>query len=73
MDADKPSTSIGLAQHKLAKACALRALEEAERIAESEVSNPANLDREPAPPHAPEASPVEARVRRFAGARDWAL
>ena len=71
MDPDKPSLSIDLTQRKLAKARAPWALEEADRIAESEAPSPANLDREPAPPHAPEASPVEARVRRFAGARDW--
>ncbi len=71
MDADKPSRSIDLTQHKLSKVRALWAAEEADRIAESEAPSPANLDREPAPPQAPEASPVEARVRRFAGARDW--
>ena len=73
MDADKPNSSIDLTQHKLDKARALWAVEEADRFADKKVPSPANLDREPGPPHAPEASPVEARVRRFAGARDWAL
>lgn len=58
MGADTPPTSITSAKPETNKAHTRWALQRARRRI-------ANLDRDPLPPDAPDASPVEARARRF--------
>ena len=58
MGANTPLTSLSIARPEIARARARWAHQKARRSV-------ANLDREPGPPHAPEASPVEAQARRF--------
>lgn len=58
MDADNLTSRISSARHLDAKARVRWAHQRARRSI-------ANLDREPFSPNAPDASPVEAKVRRF--------
>lgn len=58
MGADTPNSRINFARHENDRARARWTHEGARR-------NTANFDREPMPPNAPDASPVEARFRRF--------
>jgi hypothetical protein len=66
MGASMPSTSLSVARPEIDRARARWAHQGARR-------NFANLDREPGPPHAPEASPVEAQARRFGLGRGTSL